>query len=352
LNAQAPKPAPDSLVFVNGEQLSGTLVKATHSGITFKSFMVGEITVPWTNIKELHSSQTFAEIKVAPKLTRSNALAQVPEGTVSVESSKLAIATPTATVTVPLADVDLLLSKADFDAALKPSTWSTGWAGTAAGGVSLVRSTSDSTTFNGSIALSRSTPGIAWLPARTKTSFTYAQSYGSTSQAGDPTVKTNIFHSLVEQDEFVSPKFFALLSATFDHNLAASLSLQQAYGVGLGVNILKNAKQSLDVKADIHYEKQSIAFSTNNIIGSTFSESWLRNLPRKLVLTEFGSVTPAFNDPSAFSTHVNAALGFPVYKGLGFGLSGVDDYLNNAPAGSKKNSTQFGLNLTYTIKPR
>jgi len=314
--------------------------------------MVGQITVPWSNIKELHSSQTFAEIKAVAKLTRANALATVPIGTVSVESSRLAIATPTATLTVPLADVDLLLPKSDFDAALKPSTWSTGWAGTAAAGASLVRSTADSTTFNGSIAVSRSTPSVTWLPTRAKSSFSYAQSYGSTSQVGDPTVKTNIFHSLVEQDEFLSPRFFALVSATFDHNLAATLDLQQAYGLGLGVNLLKNARQSLDLKADVHYEIQTIASATSNIIGSTFSESWLRNLPRKLVLTEFGSVTPAFNDPSAFSTHVNAALGFPVYRGLGFGLSGVDDYLNNAPLGTKKNSTQFALNLTYTIKPR
>ena len=89
-----------------------------------------------------------------------------------------------------------------------------------------------------------------------------------------------------------------------------------------------------------------------NLIGSTFSEKYLRYLPKGLVLNEFGSISPAYNDLQAYSAHVNASLGFPVYKGLGFNIGGVDDYLNNAPLGSKKNSVQFTTNLTYTIKPR
>ena len=43
---------------------------------------------------------------------------------------------------------------------------------------------------------------------------------------------------------------------------------------------------------------------------------------------------------------------FPVYKGLGFNVGAVDDYLNNAPVGSKQNSTQFTTGITYTIKPK
>ncbi len=358
LRAQAPKPGPDLLVFVNGEQLTGTLEKADGKSITFKSLMAGEITVPWSNIKTLHSSQTFAVLKPKQELTKKDALTAAPEGAISAETTdkktEVSITSPTATTNLPLAEVDQMIPTADFTKALAPMKWDQGWAGTASGGVSLVRSTQDSTTFNGAIALSRALPTVSWLPPRSRTSLGYTQSYGTTSQTGDPTVKTNIFHADVEQDEYFSPKLFILVDATFDHNFSSNLNLQQAYGAGIGYNVVKSAKQQLDLKVDLHYEKQSFfdPTTTANIVGSTFAETYLRNLPKKLVFTEFGSFTPAWNDSNDYSAHVNASLGFPVYKGLGFSIAGIDDYLNDAPVGSNKNSSQFNMNLTYTIKPR
>lgn len=353
-----PKPAPDLLVFVNGEQLTGTLEKADGKSITFKSTMAGEITVPWSNIKTLHSSQTFAVLKPNQKLTRKDALTAAPEGALSAETTgkttEVTIASPSSTTTLPLAQVDQAIPTAEFAKALRPIRWDRGWAGTASGGVSLVRSTQDSTTFNGAIALTRALPAVGWLPPRSRTSLGYTQSYGTTSQTGTPTVKTNIFHAGIEQDQYFSPKLFVLADAAFDHNFSSSLDLQQAYGGGIGYNVLKMPKQQLDLKADLHYEKQSFfdPTTTDNVVGSTFSETYLRNLPRKIVFTEFGSYTPAWNDTAEYSAHVNASLGFPLYKGLGFGLSAIDDYLNDAPVGTNKNSSQFNVNVTYTIKPR
>ncbi len=358
LRAQAPKPAPDLLLFVNGEQLTGIVEKADAKSVTFKSLMAGEITVPWSNVKELRSSQTFALLKPNVKLTRKGALLEAPEGVLSAEAKDktvdLTLKSPTTSTTVPLAEVDRLIPTADFTKALQPVKWTQGWGGLATGGVSLVRATENSTTFNGAIALTRALPQVDWLPPRSRTSIGYNQSYGTTSQAGTPTVKTNIFHAGGEQDEYFSPRFFVLISATFDHNFSQNLDLQQEYGAGIGLNLIKNPRQTLDLKADLQYEKQLFfgPVSNNNIVGSTLSETYLRNLPKKIVFNEFGSVTPAFNQPSAYSAHVNAGLNFPVYKGFAFAVGGVDDYLNNAPVGSKKNSTQFTTGFTYTIKPR
>ena len=57
---QAQTKVPDTVVFTNGEQLTGELLKANGGGITFKSTMAGEINVPWANIKTLNSSKSFA----------------------------------------------------------------------------------------------------------------------------------------------------------------------------------------------------------------------------------------------------------------------------------------------------
>ena len=370
--AQAAKPAPDTLVFSNGEQLTGALEKADAKGITFKSPVAGELTVKWADVKELRTDKKFAILTARQKLTRKDAEAVVPEGKVSVAEKQITVDTVKGPVTIPIAQADRVIDADGFDKAVNRKTsLLQGWGGTASAGVSLVRSTQDSTTFNGGINLVRATPNVDWLPARTRSSLDYNQSYGTVSQAGIPTVKTNIFHADAERDEYFKPRVYAFGNATFDHNYSSSLSLQQAYGLGVGITLLKNAVRTLDFKGDVHYERQSFLPAPStvavqpslNLVGSTFSEKYLRYLAKGLVLNEFGSISPAWYqtssvavgtlpEPRAYSAHVNASLGFPVFKGFGFNLGAVDDYLNNAPVGSKKNSVQYTTNLTYTIKPR
>jgi hypothetical protein len=369
--AQAPgAKTPDTVVFTNGEQLTGVREKATGAGITFKSVMAGEINVPWANIKTLHSSRNFAILTAKQKLNRKDAEALVPQGPISAENKQITITGTSGPRTVPVADANMLVDAGEFNKAVyHPPDLLQGWAGTATGGVSLVRSTQNNTTFNGAISLVRATPTVGWLPARDRSIIAYTQSYGTVSQAGTATVETNIFHANAERDEYFSPRVYAFGSATFDHNFSSNLGLEEAYGGGVGITVLKSAKQQLDFKGDAHYEKENFFDDSNsatattqnqNIFGSTFTESWTRRLNKKgLVLNEFGSVSPSWyqsnsssTQPNAFSAHVNGALVFPVYKGFAFNIGAVDDYINNAPAGSKQNSTQFTTGITYAIKPR
>ncbi len=373
--AQAAPPAaaqtPDLVVFSNGEQLTGELEKADGSGITFKSAMAGEITVPWKNIKSLKSSRSFAILTAKEKLTRRDALALVPQGQISAEAQRITVTNTAGTEkTIPVADAKLLVDSGDFTKAVNhPPSLLRGWSGAATGGVTLIRATQDNTTFNGAINLSRSTPGVDWLPARDRTLVSYTQSYGTVSQAGTATVETNIFHAYAERDEYFSPRLFAFGSTTFDHNFSSNLGLEQAFGGGVGITLIKNGKQQLDFKGDAHYEKEQFFNNFNsltataqnqNIFGSTFSDTYVRHVTKKgVIFNQFGSVSPAWSQsnssasqPNAFSAHVNAAFVFPVYKGFAFNVGGVDDYINNAPLGSKKNSTQYTTGITYTIRPR
>ena len=358
------KPAPDTLIFVNGEQLTGELERANSDGITFKSAMAGEITVKWSKVKELRSDKNFAVLTVNERLTRRTAAAVVPQGKIVVEGKQLSVVTATGTTQLPVEKADRIVDAGGFDKAVNhPPNILQGWGGTASSGVSLVRSTQNSTTFTGAINLVRATPLVDWLPARSRTNVDYNQSYGTTYQSGlaaTTTVKTNIYHADAERDQYFSPRAYSFGSVTFDHNFSQALDLQQAYGAGVGITLLKNAVRTLDFKGDVHYEKQTffllppatVVTPSTDLFGSTFSEKYLRYLPKGLVLNEFGSISPSWNETDAYAAHVNVSLGFPVYKGLGFSVSGVDDYLNNAPAGSKKNSTQLTTGLTYTIKPR
>lgn len=351
---QAQTKVPDTLVFTNGERLTGELVKANGGGITFKSAMAGEITVPWANIQTLSSSKSFAILTSKLKVTKKTA-PQVPQGTITADARTITV-TGHETRTVPVADANLLVESGAFDKAVNHTPGFTqGWGGAATAGLTVVNSTQNATTFNGGINLTKSTPTVDWLAPRDRTILDYNQSYGTTSQPGTPTVKTDIWQAGLERDQYFSPRLFVAATATFNHSFAQTLQLQQAYGLGLGMTILKNARREIDARGNMEYTKESFFNTTQNVnlIGSTFSEAWMERITKKgLVFNEFASLTPSYNIPSDYSLHVNTSLIFPVYRGFGFNAGFVDDYLNNAPAGSNKNSTQFNTGIAYTIKPR
>src|SRR3954454_21608281 len=53
----------DVIIFKNGDQLTGALLRAVGNTVVFKSDMVAEVTVPISRVKELRSRGSFAVLK-------------------------------------------------------------------------------------------------------------------------------------------------------------------------------------------------------------------------------------------------------------------------------------------------
>lgn len=357
-------PKQDLLIFTNGDQLTGKLVSESAGSVVFKSDMTGtSVTVPWSKIKELHSSQSFAVIKNNQEL-RPGRPANVPIGTVGVTNDEISITGPTGEVRqIPAKDVAYLVNGSDFKrtSSHEPSFFHA-WQGTATLGVSLVEATQTSKTFTGVLALVRPIPSVAWLTPRNKTLFDATVLYGSVKQPAVGTTpassaKTDILHGDVERDWYLTPRFFALADASADHNFGSGLQLQYMFGGGAGYSVLRQPIQTLDVKTDIHYERQEfypaaagVAGVSLNLVGIDVGELYMRKLVHGMVLNESGLIQPAFNHPSAYTAQFIAGLNFPAYRNFGFSLGAQDNYLNNPPAGFKKNTFLLTAGLNYSFK--
>ena len=73
-------PAPDVLVFSNGDQLTGKLLREVGGSVTFHSDMAGDVTVTWDKIKSIHSSQQFAVIQQGQHINRKTPDSAVAHG--------------------------------------------------------------------------------------------------------------------------------------------------------------------------------------------------------------------------------------------------------------------------------
>ena len=377
----APKPTPDVLVFSNGDQLTGHLEKAMGGNIVFKSDMAGELTIGFDKIKELRSGTSANQFALLRKGVPVNKKTPAPEGTISVADGNVLVATDkpaantdssSAPATVPAKEVDMLIEKAEFDKQVSGKHGFTeGWNGTLTGGATIVRATTTATTLTAALSLIRALPTVSWLPPRNRTTFNIVESYGKNTSPGaipqtvppTPSVTTlsSIFHADAERDEYFSPRFYALGDVSFDHNYAQGLQLQQVYGGGFGWTPIRTPKQELDLKVDIHYEKQQyidtpinggapLNTPSNNIIGSTIFEAYNRTLPRKMVFTESLSVLPAFNIATAYSANATVGLAIPVFKRLSASIVTTDNFLNDPAPGYDKNSYQFITGITYNLR--
>jgi Protein of unknown function, DUF481 len=352
------KPAPDVIVFTNGDQLTGTLERADGDSFVFKSDIVGEVTVPAGKIKELHTSGKFVALKNNEKITRTSK----HPGALTYGDNALTVETAGAPEVVPVKDLAHLIDSVTFDKEVvqNPGPFSN-WSGALTGGISLAESTSNGQSYTAAVNLIRLVPTVSFLPPRTRSTVNLLETYGKITQpvipqtnppSPDTVAKTSIFHADAEHDKYFTPRVYALVGASFDHNYAQGLNFQQIYGGGLGWTVIKTPIQEFDLKADVHYERQNFQPPTPNmdLIGSSFAELYHRTLPKKILFTESGIFIPAWNNLSNYNAIFAAGLQMPTYKRFSLSLNLIDNYLSQPAIGYKSNSLQFVTGVTYTLK--
>jgi hypothetical protein len=359
----AAAPAPDVISFTNGDQLTGKLSNEVDGKVTFHSDIAGDVTVTWDKIKSIKSSQQFAVIQQGQHVTRKTADADIAQGVVQVQGDQVEVAPATGTPKeIPVKNAQYMIDQDTYNKEIKRNPgFRYGWNGTVTAGADLIEATQNSRNFTGQAALVRTIPSVTWLDPRTRTTVDFNAAYGSVTQPGTTGTKTNIIGADAEHDWYFSPRFYFLVDAAFTHDYSQGLSLQQTYGGGLGYTVLKSPKQQLDVKFDIHYEKQTYFVTPNilppppltpskNLVGADFGDAYKLKLPKGLQFTQTAVITPSFNISNAYSAMATAGLLFPTYKRLGFTVGTVDDFLNDPAIGSKKNSFQFVAGVTYSLK--
>jgi hypothetical protein len=364
-NKHAVAPVPkDTLVFENGDTITGTLDREVEGNVYFKSDELGEVEVPWKKIRSLQTHGSFAVLEQRPAV-HIHHMAAVQVGHLSVKDEEVTI-TPAAPGTenprtdaspgksVPVKSAQFILDEETFQKQLEaePNFF--------AGG--------NQYTYTSAVALERVVPTVSWLQPRNRMQLDFSSSYGRITQPAyvdDGTLvpssytKSAIFHADAERDEYLTRRIYGLAQTVFDHNFSQGLNLQQIYGGGLGVTAIKRNSQQLDLKGTLQYESQRFITSASgtdeNLVGSTLSGTYVLKLPGKVVLNQQMEYIPAFNVGRAYSANETNTLTIPFYKQISFTIGTDDSYLNDpVPAlpPTTRNSFQFSTGVTYTLKSK
>jgi hypothetical protein len=379
--AAAPtNPAPDVLVLSDGDTLHGKFVSEVGGKVTFHTDSLGDVTLTWDKIKELHTAEPFTVLDKTVKLRGKKMVRNLPSGTLEVTNQAITVqpASGAPELPIPVANAAYVFDQPTLEKEVfhEPNFFEA-WNGAATAGATLVSATQNQYTVSGGVNLVRTIPSVTWLDTRDKTLFGFTESYGKITQpaysyipaSGPPPVavpsivtKSSITHFGAERDQYFSARVYALGQAAFDHNFAQDLQLQQIYGGGLGWTAAKSSKQEFDLKGTMQYEKQQFLPGTGNVnqnlIGSTFAATYALHL-KLLTYTQAFAFIPAYNDAKAYSASETDSVAFPAYKNFSFSVGTLDTYLNDAPflatatnPPTKPNSFQFTMGLSYAIKSK
>lgn len=349
----AANPEPDVLILTDGEKLVGHFEKSHGSTVTFKSDILGEVTVEWSKVQEMHSAGKFAVIGKGVVLGRYADTSAVPQGSLTKSGTNLTVENSgQPPKVIPVADANHVVDLPTFDRVTVHSPrFTEGWTGAVVAGASIVEATQQSRMFTGGISLVRATPVESWMAPRDRTLVDFSFSSGVISQPNTPEIKTSIVHGDVERDEYFSGRMFGFGRADFDHNYSQGLDVQMKLAGGVGYTAIKTSRTTLDFKVSASYVKQQFSSGPGeDLIGVGLFEGLTHTTRKGIIFAQHAVYTPAFNQTRAWSGEFGGSMAAPVYKRLAFNTAILDDFLNNPPPGFKKNSFQFTMGLTYALK--
>jgi hypothetical protein len=368
--AKKARPSPDTLLLVNGDRITGTMLHSAGDSVSFHSDILGDLQIKWKDINELRT-KTQMVILGRNTPSRGKLALNLPRGTISVANQRITVHSENGASIppIPVRDVEYIVDESTLrkQIAGHPGAWA-GWNGSLTAGATVIQASQDQYTFNGAMSLARVAPTVTWLNTSNRTLIDFSGSFGEINQpayASDgvytpaSSSKESIYHADAERDEYFSPRFYVLAQTVFDHNFAQALDLQQIYGAGIGWTAIKRPTQELDLKTTLQYEGQSFldasAAVDQNLIGSTLDANWGAKLPWKVVFRQQVSWIPAYNNPYAYSAGETNSLTMPFFKKLAFSVGSIDSYLNDPPPAApptKQNSFQFTTGFTYAFKSK
>src|SRR5579885_653573 len=312
LRAQ-PAPAPDVIVFTNGDRITGHLIEANDSKVIFKHDGLGELTIEWSKIKELRTAGQVAVIRQGVKISRDENVSAVPHGTLAADGQTLQLAPAQS---IPVKDAAAVVPEPEFrNAVTRRPGITEDWKGAITLGATLVQATQNNRTFNGAISLSRIEPAEAWMNPQNRTDFNASATYGENTQPNTPAIKTSIFHADLQRDQYLTRSIFAFGAAAYDHNFSQGLDLQQTYAGGIGWTAINTPVHILNLKAAMSYIRQEFTTGpTENLIGSVFSEDYTRKLWHGAGIAQKASFTQSWNNTDAYIAYFSALFTMPVYK--------------------------------------
>jgi hypothetical protein len=337
----------DTVLFKNGDTLTGNVLLATSATVNFSNKAVGKLTLKWTDLKVVDVEHKIRVVDLQTTQDFDSASFTVA-ATSSPARLDLEIRANGSNNLIPLPNVQSITGLDRCSSGIQSAC--PGWQLQQFGiTTSFITSTQHEQSYGAKVTLFRN-----WYPQddgwpHERTRIELLPNYDDKRKNDTPgsAVITEDYFGRLQQLIFLnSDRYYVPVTADLFRNNSLGVYFQQSYGAGIGTQW-----NGLELDADIRFIGEHFydVSPSRELVGSELQEQYTFTWPRiGAVLTETGDFIPVFNASRAWQGKGVVDLLKPITPKLSFSASVTDDYIENAPPGFHKNYIKTAVGLTFT----
>lgn len=316
--------AADEVVLVNGDRLTGTVVKVEGGKLTLKTDYAGAVEIAADKIKKIRTDNP-AEVHLVGGEVLKGKIATTDDGKLAVESSPERAASAVEWGKV-----------AAVNPPPKPPAKLTG--NVSLGGTYQSGNTdrrSFSAAADASIRGERDRFGVRFM-------FNYAE------EKEDVTAR-NLYGAL-KYDYFFTKKFYGYLGLEMLRDRFKDLDLRTTVGPGVGYQFWEDDVKFLFLEAGLTYVNENRREAKDeDWVSGRLAANFRYTFSKYLTFTDFLQVYPNLEDGGEFTLRNEAAILSPLGAGWALKLANIWEYDSDPPRGVSKNDLLWILGLQYSF---
>jgi hypothetical protein len=331
----------DEVVLVNGDRISGAIVKGNGKTLTIKTEFLGVVSMPWNKVTSIKAEEPVHVVLSG---------GETVEGTIDTREDKLEIVAETERREAALAEVTALRSAAEqrmYERLLRPG-WTNLWAGTATLGLAGTQGNAETRTFTTDVNAAR-------ITNYDKTTL-HLNAIRAAAQLDE---KTELTAQAVRGGLAYSRNVASRMSLNafndYEYDRFQNLDLRFVAGGGVSVSAWKSERGSLDGLAGGAYNRESFSASPEQAgftrhsgeayIGDDFTYKLTAVTAMYQNLRFFGNMTKLGRYRFNFDLGANTKL----VQWLSWNISVSNRYLSAPVPGRQKNDFLYttGIGVTF-----
>jgi putative salt-induced outer membrane protein len=316
--------AADQVTLKNGDRITGQIVKKDGDKLTVKSELMGEVTIPWSAVTAITSSEPLVVVLPGGKSVT---------GSLSASEGKVQVTTSGGTETAPLADVSAVRNAAEQQEweRLQHPSLSQLWKGYADLGLALTRGNARTTSLTTAFRASRETKAD-------KIALHFDEISASADISGETVATARAIRGGVSYNRNVGPRLFIDLFNDYEYDKFQDLDLRFLLGGGLGYNATKSDRVQLGLVGGVNYDRARFSTDlTRNSADAYFGDDLSYRLSGLTSVHQSFRVYPNLSQTGDYRIDFDIGAVTTLKKWLGWQVTASDRFLSDPVAGRKRN---------------
>jgi hypothetical protein len=325
----------DQVVLINGDTITGSIVKKDSGKLTVKTQYMGEVSMPWTAVKSVKSDETLTvELPGGERV----------KGPVSTNENTLVVST-TPPHSVPMAVVGDMRNPAEqqtWERLQHPGILEL-WTGFWDTGLALARGNARTDTLTDSFTATRVTRSD-------KITVSFNQIYGTARVNNVTSAIASAVRGGWSYNHQLNSKLFVSTLNDYEHDRFQNLDLRFVAGGGLGFQTIKTERTNLAFLAGADYERENFIQGVERDSGeANFGDDLLYKFSSVTSVTQSFRMFPNLTRTGEYRLNFDLSTVTALKKWLGWHVTASDRFLSNPVFGRQRNDVLISTGLRVTF---